>query len=175
MTTRVRQVTELAVKVTATSTVYIATTLMGACLRIVVARKLTTEYLNQNRETIERGLLVWLAEGSLTRIHLEVYRPGGAEAVERWRFCVLHDDAVDSVPTAPPAQQLADLCAVLRALPADAQYRVVVERSEGATTVPGWAPTKLLPMTQPEHAHIGAWGYEDARVALTYQKPGGPQ
>ena len=44
--------------------------------------------------------------------------------------------------------------------------------AEGATTVPGWAPTQLLTMPGASHFHLAAWAYDNAQVALAYDAGG---
>jgi len=164
-----RQATNVTVSTVERTATYVTNTVVQGLLRIVGGRHLDAGYLAQNREVIEQGLFVWVAEQTLQEVHLEVYIPGQDAAIERWDFTFTYTNVGGSSPTSPPVAQLGEVCARLRDLPPGVEYRVVVYTAPGATKVPGWEPTELRQLNQAAEQHLEGWGHGTAAVRLTYR------
>ncbi len=95
------------------------------------------------QEVFERGLMAWLTEQKLERVHFELYSPQSNTAYERCEVEISYLADPREEVVKPPIAQLEELFTRLEKLPADAQFRLVVSTAPGASAVPGWAPTTL--------------------------------
>lgn len=172
MSTVAKQATEIAVNTVQKSVTYIANTMFQVFIRITSERHLGPGYITQNREIIENGLFVWLAEQTLEWACLEVFCPGIDQALERWDFQFSYVHTVQTELDRPPINGMTELCQKLRSLPTHAKYRIVVTTARGATEVPGWSPTKLRDLDESESQELEAWGYGNVSVKLTYKGGG---
>lgn len=170
MTTIVRQSTDVTVNVTQRTVTYVANTMFQMFLRITSARNLGPTYITKNRESIENGLFVWLAEHSLEQAYVEVFMPGEDTALERWDFAFTYTDSPDTGVRKPPVEELGNLCSKLQAIPEHAEYRIVVHTAPGSIKVPGWEPTSLRQISESDSQELQAWGYGNASVRLAYRK-----
>jgi len=166
MSTIVRQATNVSVNVMERTATYVTNTVIQMLLRVAGARHLDVGYLAENREWIEQGLFVWLAEQTLQQAHLEVYMPGQDTAIERWDFAFTYANSGGSSSTPPPVAKLQELCAKLHALPQGVEYRIVVHIAREATKVPGWEPTELRQMNQASEQELEDWGHGNTAVRL---------
>jgi len=168
MSNTVRQSTEVAVSLTERTVTYVANTMFQMLLRISSERNLGPGYITRNREELENGLFVWVAEQTLQRAYLEVFLPGEDEALEQWEFQFTYK-RTSGAAEQPPLTELSQLCSELRSLPAKARYRVVVNTSSDASKVPGWEPTRLRNLKESNSQNLKAWSYGDVSVGLTYK------
>ncbi len=170
MGTAVRQIIITGVTVMEKTVSHVANCLMGSFYGVALARKLDMQYLQENLETIERGLRRWLQEGSLRQACLEVYLPDQHFALERWDFVIGHHEGGAAKPVAPDMKQLRAFCEKLPNFPSGASYRVVVQTADGATPVPGWTPTELLDLRGTSAAAVQEWCYGGTAVGLAFRK-----
>ena len=169
MSTIVRQSTDVVVNITEKTITYIVNTMFQMFLRISCERKLGPAYITRNREIIENGLFVWLGEQTLQWAYLEVFLEGENEAIERWDFQFTYAHTIEKVVRQPPVNEIGQLCAKLKTLPARARYRVVVYTAPGASKVPGWEPTELRTLNESASESVQGWSYGNIEVGLTYK------
>ncbi|OVE78513.1 hypothetical protein BVY01_05240 [bacterium I07] len=170
MATTNKQKVEVGVNMMEKSITFMANTLFQMAFKIANARRLSPDYLVQNRELLESGFFTWFAEGMLESLHFEVLSPDGKKALERWDIYFSYSANPDPSVKKPPIGEIEEVAARLKALPPGTSYRIVIQTKPGASNVQGWQQTDFLSFDQKsEHAFSG-WGYGHVDGTLFYRE-----
>lgn len=134
---------KVGVNVAARSMVYVANEITRLFLDIVSQRGLSLDELTEQLDTITAGLRTWIAGHWLTHAVLELYDPATDELMQCVDLGLAYhaqrdtaerfDTAIDQV-----RETLGD-----ETLDAAIRYRVVVQLTDGAPSLPGWEATSF--------------------------------
>jgi hypothetical protein len=162
--TKTRQNVEI--KTWTQSIIHVSNEVMHVWLEIANLRKLSNEYIVNLRETLTRGLFVWLTGRYLETAFMEVYLPSNTtQAEERWGMNFIYLDPTDGniegdSTNSKSFQKAADhllkeIADQLAILPDGAVYRIVFTLKDGAPAVEGWSSTQLRDVSHLQHRDIG--------------------
>jgi hypothetical protein len=125
------------------SAVFASNNVIAMGFRVEHHRVSGGRYMIDNADEIEPAIKTWLREMKLERVTYELY---SRETNTAYEDCIIELDYLADPQlevTRPPLAQLEELLAKLEKLPSDAQFRMVVDLSPGATEIPGWVHTQL--------------------------------
>lgn len=123
---------------------YVTNQLLNSIKRIVQLSGLDPAKMTGEWETLERGIRIWLGDGDLEEVHLEVYNKSTDKLVGRWDFEIFYGQTGDGSFWQDPD----DIKYHIRKVglnPANCDYRIVTTTSEGRQNVTGWSSTSLRP------------------------------
>lgn len=148
---------------------FVTTTVFNTLFRIVNERGLSSDYIYENRNAIERGLFTWVSEQSLTRLVLEVFSDEREEALELFEFEFFYSADPNMDVRQPPIATVSDFCRSLKSLPKGVKYRIIASLTEGASVAEGWASTTPRRINAQTENIQGTWGFGHAEIRLTYR------
>lgn len=148
--------------------VYLTDVIMGTFENILAHLSFGSAYLTRHWNTIERGLITWIAEGSLEDVRLECGDPSDPEAV--FKVPLGYQVSGDGDITFVTSQaRVARALAKLESVPAGTRYRVVVSFRGAHTEVDGWESTTAVSTDGMRSYALGSLGAgPDASASLTY-------
>ncbi len=152
--------------------VYTTNSIMRIAFRLEHHRVPSGHFMVDHADLIEKGLKVWLREGHLLAVHMELAPPDGDEAYDRCTVdLTYHEDPKEQVAKAP-MEQLEEFLGTLEKLPPDAQFRLIVGLKPGYTEVPGWGePASLLDLkggVKQEHEIGSGFGFGPISGQIRY-------
>lgn len=144
--------TEIGVKAWTTTTNFTVNKVLNLFFKYIDNRGLSTEKFIRIRDTLDRGLWVWLTSGDLKKAYLEIWNPDTGKAVERLDldFDIADPDSADidyqeleKDQFKSYAEELNKLARKLDGLKESCKYRVLVKLDPDHPQVDGWKKTKL--------------------------------
>lgn len=167
MGTLVTEQVNVGVNVMTESVNFTVNSVFRGVLRIAHTRGLKPDYMIQKREVIENGLFIWLGEQKLVALHLEIFV--GGVAIERFDMEFKYRADADRNIRKLDVSGLEEFCRRLPVLPAGVDYRVVVTTADGASDVPGWTPTGLMPLDITNECGLSDFGFGHIGTNLVYR------
>ena len=151
------------------SAIALANMVFRVLLEIARERGLSSGYLADGREVVEKGLFTWLAEEALILVRFEVSFPESDKALEVFElgFEYVDDGSEDLIK--PDIEHLRDFCRQLNSLPVGAEYEVKVSHEPWASEVEGWVPCTFKEVDVEREDVLGDFGYGAIGGHLTYQ------
>lgn len=148
---------------------YVTNTVMNSLFRIANERGLSSDYIYENRNAIERGLFTWVSEQSLKKLALEVFSEDRANAWElhEFEFKYVIDPRMEAEQ--PPISATSAFFRTLKDLPKGTKYRVIVNLTSDASPVEGWDLTTGREIDVQIEKELGGWGFGYAEVKLIYK------
>ena len=117
--------------------VHLTDAIMGTFQNIVASLGLSSGYLQNHWDVIERGLKAWIAEGSLDEVRLEFGSESDPEVI--FVIPLSYEVTGDGDVTFVTSQaRLARMMAKLETVPAGTSYRLVVSHNGSYQWVDGW-------------------------------------
>jgi hypothetical protein len=127
---------------------HLSDAILGSFSTILARLGLSDFYLARHWATIENGLTTWIEEGSLDAARLEIGSPTDPDAVFdvpiEYRYT-----GEGNIEFVTSQARLARAMAKLAAVPAGAEYRVVVTHCCQHSEVSGWSETSRPALTPP--------------------------
>lgn len=124
-----------------TSATAVTNMIFRVLLDIARERGLSSNYLADRREVIEKGLFTWLSEEAMKFLRFEVSFPDSNKALEVFELNFEYIANGNRELQKPDIQRLHEFCAALDALPQGAQYVIKVQNESWASQVEGWVPS----------------------------------
>lgn len=138
-------------------------------LEIARERGLSSNYLADGREVIEKGLFAWLAEESLILVRFEVSFPESENALEVFELTFEYVNGGSEELVKPEIERLREFCRELAALPQGVEYTVKVRHESWASEVEGWVPCTFKEVDVDREEYLGEFGYGVVEGSLMYQ------
>ena len=143
--------------------------LFRTMMEVTRERGLSSSYLANTRENIERGLFTWLSELALLLLRLEVSFPDSDEALEIFEYTFEYVDDGKKEARTPDVAKLRDFCRQLAALPPGVEYRVKIQREPWSSKVEGWVPCTFKEVKDGEDVSLTGFGYGTTDATLVYR------
>lgn len=152
--------------------VHLTDLITGAFSAIIATLRASRRTLDTHWETIERGLMIWIEEGSLETVALEFGSPDAPEAIFEipieYRFT-----GHGNVEFVASRARLLRLTAKIDAVPAGTSYRMIVTHTGAYSEVPGWYATNAADRSGLSGYNLGSLGSgPTARASLNYLSKG---
>jgi HORMA domain-containing protein len=126
------------------SILFLSDNLRNTLREVVRENGLDPNKLMQDWETIERGIRVWLEDGDLNNIVIEVFKPGSSTAAARWEFPIGYNGSGVEDDLWLDKFYLRQLIAKSARPTTDCNYRILLCTAPGAKSVPGFVSCRFL-------------------------------
>lgn len=148
--------------------VHLTDAITGGFAFIISHLGLSVSYLETHWDVIERGLMTWIAEGSLADVYLEF--GDAADPIAVFEVPIEYNSAGQAKEEYVANRvRLARLATKIQQIPAGTPYRVVVSHNGSHTGVDGWSSTKLADRSGLATQNLGTLGSgPDAAASLLY-------
>ncbi len=147
---------------------HLSDAILGSFSSILARLGLSDSYLARHWATIENGLTMWIEEGSLDEARLEIGSPTDPDATFdvpiEYRYT-----GEGNIEFVTSQARLARAMAKFTAVPAGAEYRVVVTHRCQHTEVTGWSETTAADTSGLSGYRLGSLASgPDASASMTY-------
>jgi Bacterial HORMA domain 2 len=164
--------TSTAVHTRTQTATHLSDAILGSFSSILARLGLSDSYLSRNWGTIESGLMTWIEEGSLDEVRLEIGSPSNPDAVFEVPIEYRYSGEGD-IEFVTSQARLARAMAKLGAVPAGAEYRVVVTYRCQHANVSGWSETTAADTSGLSAYRFGSLAAgPDASASMTYFSKG---
>jgi len=153
-----------------TSATAVTNMIFRVLLDIARERGLSSSYLADLREVIQKGLFTWLSEEALKFLRFEVSFPNSNKALEVFELHFEYIANGSRELQKPNIQRLHEFCSQLAALPQGVQYVIKVHNESWASQVEGWVPTTFKEVDgDSRDLEGGGFAYGSIAASVSYR------